>query len=83
METKIPCKKCLLADIAPGEEYEKIQRLLALMPEKEKAVPEELQRRLEICRRCASLSEATCTQCGCYVELRAAKKKERCPMRRW
>jgi len=36
--------------------------------------------RLDICRECPELMNGTCRLCGCYVETRAAKKGQRCPM---
>ncbi len=79
MEGRKPCIKCLLAECDESEVLEKIRKLLSLMPESEKAEPDIYNERLEICRNCESLINAQCMKCGCYVELRAAKKKERCP----
>lgn len=36
------------------------------------------RRRLDICRECDSLANGICGKCGCYVELRAAKKEMYC-----
>ena len=38
------------------------------------------QARLAICRECPELMNGTCRLCGCYVETRAAKKGQKCPM---
>ena len=35
--------------------------------------------RLNICRACDDLHSGTCALCGCYVEARAAKKRQGCP----
>ena len=35
--------------------------------------------RLNICRTCDDLHSGTCALCGCYVEARAAKKRQGCP----
>lgn len=83
MENRIPCKKCLLSDIEPGEELEKIKKLIELMPETEKAENDEYLRRLTLCKICEKLSSGTCIACGCYVELRAIKKKNHCPDKHW
>lgn len=84
MENKnVRCKKCLLADIDAGEELEKIKHLISIMPAKEKASEAEYKARLEACKECEKLIEATCILCGCYVELRAAKKKNSCPAKKW
>jgi len=43
--------------------------------------PEDIYRaRLDICQDCAELMNGTCRLCGCYVETRAAKKGQKCPM---
>ena len=43
--------------------------------------PEDAYRaRLAICEGCDQLLSGTCRLCGCYVETRAAKKGQSCPM---
>ena len=43
--------------------------------------PEDAYRaRLAICEGCEQLLSGTCRLCGCYVETRAAKKGQNCPM---
>ena len=43
--------------------------------------PEDAYRaRLAICEGCEQLLSGTCRLCGCYVETRAAKKGQSCPM---
>lgn len=43
--------------------------------------PEDAYRaRLAICEGCDQLLSGTCRLCGCYVETRAAKKGQNCPM---
>ena len=43
--------------------------------------PEESYRmRLAICQACDQLMNGTCRLCGCYVETRAAKRTQQCPM---
>ena len=77
------CIRCLLEEINP-EQYEKdIGRLLQLMDQREKAAPDVYGARLDVCRECGYLSKGTCNACGCYVELRAARKDGRCPYKKW
>lgn len=82
------CKKCLLSD-AGGQMYkDKIEKLLALMDKEVKAEKALYEKRLSVCRSCEKLSgkketAGTCLACGCYVELRAAVKKNRCPHHYW
>ena len=78
-----PCKKCLLSDMDTSDVKSEILGMIDKMPSSEKALPEKYDMRLDICRTCDSLNEGTCLKCGCYVELRAAKKKGSCPIKKW
>ena len=43
--------------------------------------PEDAYRaRLAQCQECPELMNGTCRLCGCYVETRAAKRAQQCPM---
>lgn len=62
-----------------GEFFKELSMYIKNYPE-EKRVSEEIYRnRLEICRKCEELINGMCRKCGCYVELRALKKKISCP----
>lgn len=78
MERK-PCFKCLLQQADENELYGIIQQRIAALPAAQKAAPEEYSRRLALCGECDELLSGTCRKCGCYVELRAAKKSAACP----
>ena len=74
-----PCR-CLLGDFPEGKELaELIADYVASLPEEFRAAPEEISRRLNVCRDCAELFDGTCRLCGCYVEARAAKAGMGCP----
>ncbi len=77
------CIRCLLEEIDPQKYEADIKRLLSCMDRSEKVSEEEYRRRLEVCRACDYLSRGTCNACGCYVELRAAGKRSRCPYKKW
>lgn len=79
IEPRPVCKRCLLAEIDVDGLYKKVSELIELMPEDVKASPELYQKRLDICRRCQSLENGICRECGCFVELRAASRKNYCP----
>ncbi|MBR3461334.1 MAG: hypothetical protein IKH20_01530 [Clostridiales bacterium] len=50
----------------------------------EDIVSEELEaERLDLCGQCEKLNRGTCLACGCFVEIRAATKKGRCPYGKW
>lgn len=77
---KKPCRRCLLSQMPEeGELQRLIEERIALLTEEEKAPEPERRRRLDICRACDRLVSGTCGLCGCYVELRAAKKQMACP----
>ena len=78
-ETRI-CKRCLIGDIPDQASLaELIRERIALLPEDQKADEALMASRLDACRACDHLNSGTCALCGCYVELRAAKRHMRCP----
>ena len=80
MQPSIPCRRCLLEDMQEERAvYLILQERLRLMANEERAEEPEYRRRLALCRACGQLAGGTCAQCGCYVELRAARRAMRCP----
>ena len=49
------------------------------MPEEQRAEEAVFSSRLAACKACDNLLNGTCALCGCYVELRAAKRVQQCP----
>ena len=45
--------------------------------------PEEIDKRLEICSTCSSNKEGWCQSCGCYLKVKTAVKKSKCPEDKW
>lgn len=80
-EKKI-CKKCLLQDLEKAER-QKLETYLAAIKDSDKVDNTLYQNRLDVCRGCDYLSDATCHACGCYVEFRAAVKQGKCPYKKW
>ncbi|MDO5520822.1 MAG: DUF6171 family protein [bacterium] len=77
------CKRCLLAEMNSGKEKEIVYRYIEELSKKERATNEQFQERLTICKACKWLNAATCDACGCFVEVRAAVKKNKCPYKKW
>ncbi|MCR5329236.1 MAG: DUF6171 family protein [Saccharofermentans sp.] len=77
------CTRCLLKNFS-REQYEKIivEGIKALPPE-ELVSDEETARRLAVCQSCVKLNQGTCLACGCFVEIRAATQKGKCPYSKW
>ncbi|MCD7889726.1 MAG: DUF6171 family protein [Oscillospiraceae bacterium] len=73
------CKRCLLAEIDKDGLYKKVEDLIAAIPDDERASGQAYATRLDLCCRCPSLENGLCRECGCFVELRAAVKENRCP----
>ena len=80
MEKKPFCRRCLLEDM-PSEARlaQSIRELIDLLPEEKRAPAEDMASRLKLCRQCDHLQNGMCALCGCYVELRAAKRLMKCP----
>ena len=62
-----------------GELHALIRERIEAMPEEQRAAEETQAARLSACKACDRLMSGTCALCGCYVELRAAKKLQSCP----
>ena len=80
------CKRCLLHEAAEEDTLRSIKERIDKLSEKEKADDELYGKRLNECRNCDNLISGVCMKCGCYVEFRAAFKKNNCPNtkdRRW
>ncbi len=78
-----PCRKCLLAETDMKDVLESVQKLIARLPDEEKVSEETYAARLEICKGCGELKDGLCAVCGCFVELRAAKRRMDCPREKW
>jgi len=80
MQTTPFCKRCLLQDLQQEHSlHEIIRDRIALLPDDERTTTAEYRRRLALCKACDQLINGTCLQCGCYVEIRAAKRLLHCP----
>ena len=80
------CKRCLLLESAGANTLSDIRVRIAKLSEKEKVSDDVYSLRLSQCKNCDELISGVCMKCGCYVEFRAAFKKQKCPNannRRW
>lgn len=73
-----PCK-CLLREAGEEELSQNIKEYIDALSEEIKADSNLYEQRLSLCRSCGCLLNGTCAKCGCYVEMRAAIKTNRCP----
>ena len=56
-----------------------VAEAVALMSEELRAPEEVYRARLAVCLACPWLRDGTCALCGCYVEARAAGRRQKCP----
>lgn len=73
------CRKCLLEEVDPDGALKTVREIIEAMSPDIRAKETEYRRRLNACKNCEQLNEGVCGMCGCYVELRAAKKLQNCP----
>lgn len=76
---KVYCKKCLMRDMKGQDDYVDLDSFIARFGDELKVEGDKYESRLAICKECEYLVSGTCLKCGCYVELRAALKKNHCP----
>ena len=79
MNTRKICYRCLIEDLDDSKLAEAVKEMIDNISSEFRTPIEEYDRRLKICRECESLVSGTCVKCGCYIELRAAGKDQRCP----
>ena len=79
-EAKI-CRRCLLQEMADENDYyQSVVRYRATLPAQKRTPDDAYAARLARCKACDQLNAGTCMQCGCYVEMRAARTDMHCPL---
>lgn len=79
MNTSKICYRCLIEEMDDRKLAETVKEMIDNISSELRTPSEEYDRRINICRECESLVSGTCIKCGCYIELRAAGKGQRCP----
>ena len=72
------CKKCLLSKMSE-EAFQNVKEYIQLIPKEKKTEETLYRKRLEACEQCDCLINGMCSKCGCFAEVRAAYKHNRCP----
>ncbi len=75
---KKPCR-CLLGETDEKELLQNIKEYISGLDDDIRADEKTYGERLLICEKCVKLQNGVCLKCGCYVEMRAAVKNNRCP----
>ncbi|MCR5797988.1 DUF6171 family protein [Eubacterium xylanophilum] len=73
------CKKCMWTKEMLEKERIKVEEYVSRIPVEERVCDSEYERRLLICGKCSDRRAGFCGQCGCYIEIRAARKTGYCP----
>ncbi|MBQ3140565.1 MAG: hypothetical protein IJC25_01220 [Clostridia bacterium] len=76
---RIPCRRCLLSEYDPQAYHETVEQYVRSLSDELRADPAVYTQRLAACRACDCLLDGMCRKCGCFVEVRAAKKALGCP----
>ncbi|HAU50271.1 MAG TPA: hypothetical protein DEG74_05230 [Clostridiales bacterium] len=83
MSVQKPCLRCLISEMDDDTANEIVKKGISDILDRDKTDEKVYDERLSICRSCDNLLSGTCLSCGCYVEIRAAINKGRCPERKW
>lgn len=84
MEERRRCKRCLTRDMTDKASYfQNMYDYINHLDETIKTNQPLYERRLMVCKSCDLLNDGLCRACGCYVEMRAALKKNNCPYEKW
>lgn len=73
------CRKCLLREMREGEYFKNMYDYIAHLDSDVKADDVLYEKRLAACKSCEHLMNGMCRICGCFVEMRAAVRKNYCP----
>ena len=73
------CRKCLTREMGQTEYFQNLHEYIANLDQDLKVDDTVYEARLANCKTCDDLYQGMCRICGCYVELRAAMKMNRCP----
>lgn len=73
------CTRCLLEELDDETIYETVQRTIRSIPAESRTEESKYRMRLEKCKECDKLVQGMCRVCGCFVEVRAAYDKKKCP----
>lgn len=72
------CKRCLLKELSETDYFKSIYDYIENIPPERKTEDDIYQARLALCKSCDHLINGMCELCGCFAEVRAAKKMQHC-----
>ena len=77
------CRKCLLREMDKEAYMDNLYDYIQRLDEDIKADQALYEERLSVCKACDYLEAGMCRACGCFVELRAAIRDNRCSYDKW
>jgi hypothetical protein len=77
------CRKCLLRDMVENAYTQNMEEYVKNLDQDIRVEADIYESRLETCKECDLLTDGLCRGCGCFVEMIAAMKKNRCPYDKW
>jgi len=77
MDSRV-CRRCLLREMSE-DAFQNVYEYIDSLDEAVRTPETEYARRLRECRTCGELLSGMCRLCGCFVEVRAAKRGLSCP----
>ena len=77
------CRKGLTRDMDWDGYFDNLHSYIDHLNADSKVEEPLYEKRLASCKRCDLLMDGMCRACGCYVELRAAMRKNACPYEKW
>ena len=78
MEQRI-CRRCLAKDMPDASYFDNMYEYIRQLDPEIKAEDPLYEERLSFCKECDHLLNGMCRICGCFVEMRAANRKNHCP----
>ncbi|RHV05755.1 hypothetical protein DXB96_06140 [Clostridium sp. OM07-10AC] len=80
MSAKPFCVRCLIREMTDQTAMQQILSYQKQIPDHEKTAAPLYEKRLSVCKDCKWLHMGTCRKCGSYVEARAFRTDNHCPL---
>lgn len=75
----IPCRLCTAFEQDHDALKGQLHTYIASLSSEQKVDDQLYQQRLEKCETCEAMHQGLCQYCGCFVIVRAVKKRMTCP----
>ena len=74
------CLKCRDMNLSGECLTEYLDRVIGELESEDRVSEETYRARISVCASCPNRWQATCRLCGCYCQIRASIRKNRCPI---